>query len=87
MLKPEIEMLISVYKLHIGHVTLVAHRRALMPRAGHLTQLPRTHYHFCHSILSHLRVESGASWVGWMDESQFRSRPKSSFSVIALQGV
>eukprot|EP01048_Picozoa_sp_COSAG05_P016799 COSAG05_NODE_2211_length_3385_cov_160.566590_4_plen_101_part_00 len=31
--------------------TLVAHHRALMPRAAHPAGVYRTHYHYCHSIL------------------------------------
>ena len=34
--------------------TLVAHHRAPMSRAGHPPGVPRTHYHYCHSILPHL---------------------------------
>ena len=36
--------------------TLVAHHRALMPRVAHPPGVPRTHYHYCHSILPDLQL-------------------------------
>ena len=41
--------------------TLVAHHRAPILRAAHPPGVPRTHYHYCHSILPDLSVENRAS--------------------------
>ena len=42
--------------------TLVAHHRAPKPRAAHPPGVPRTHYHYCHSILPDLQLYESKTW-------------------------
>ena len=53
--------------------TLVAHHRAPKPRAAHPPSVPRTHYHYCHTIVPDLQlyesktgrpgVDKGSEWI------------------------